>query len=189
MFAKNHLVHTLGNFFVTLQNMAAVFWSKTQPLSLIIKMKTTTKQTNTAVNIVKKTVFAFKSRPVIAPKGLQKGTFVGAINEAGVKDGKQIDRVVVTVELETADGKGSPFVVTKDYNILPNGRGFKAFLDDYNGWSGKDLTEDDMYSDFNGEADKGKPLTVKIGHRKNGKEWEAVIEAFHPAGFVEEVVA
>ncbi len=140
------------------------------------------------VPIVKKTVFALKTRPVIAPKGLQRGTFISAINETPEK-GDEFNRVIVTIDLEATDGKGKPFQLTKPYNIMPNGRGAKAFVTDYNAWSGSELTEDDLYESFNGEMDKGKSLVAEVGHRKIGNEWQAFIEAFHPAGYTEQAVA
>lgn len=134
------------------------------------------------VPTVKKSVFAFKTRPVIAANGLQKGIFVGVINETP-ENGDEFNRVVVTVELETMDGKGNRFVVKKDYNILPNGRGFSAFIEDYNAWSDAGFTENDLYIEHDYDVlFKGKPVIVEVEHRKNGSEWEAVIVAFHPVG-------
>ena len=134
------------------------------------------------VQTIKKTVFAFKTRPVIAPTGVQKCTYVSAINETA-QDSEEFNRVVVTVELAATDPKNQPFKLEKHYNIVSGGRGFSSFLDDYNSWTEKSLTEDDLYNDFNGEADNGKQLIVEVGHRKTGKDWEAYIVAFHPAGY------
>ena len=135
------------------------------------------------VSVVKKSVFAFKTRPEIAPKDLQKGIFISAINETP-KDGSEFNRVIVTVELEATDRKNGHFVVTKDYNILPSGRGFKAFIEDFNAWSGAGLTEDDLYVERDYTAEfGGQSLVVDIGRRKDGKEWSAVIEAFQPEGY------
>ncbi len=134
-------------------------------------------------NVVKKSVFAFKTRPAIAPTGLQKGTLVSALNEEGVEDGEEVNRVVKTVKLEATDPKGNHFVLTKNYNIKPNGRGFAAFTTDFNAWSGAELTEDDLYVEHDYTAEfGGQPLVVEVGHRKVGKEWEAYIISFHPVG-------
>jgi hypothetical protein len=141
------------------------------------------------VRVVQKTVFAFKKRPVIAPKGLQKGKFISAINQEGVENGESINRVVVTIELENKHPNGNHFVLTKNYNILPSGRGFSAFTEDFNAWTGAGLTEDDLYTerDYTTEFG-GSPLVVQVGRRKDGKEWLAVIEAFHPEGYMGEAV-
>jgi len=155
-----------------------------------MKLNKAVKSASTAtplVNVVKKSVFAFKMRPEIAPKDLQKGTFVSAINETP-ESGDDFNRVVVTIELEAMDRNNAHFVVTKDYNIMPSGRGFSAFIEDINAWADAGLTEDDLYAERDYTAMfKGKPMVVQIGHRKSGKEWEAVVEAFHPAGYTGEV--
>jgi len=139
-----------------------------------------------AGNVVKKSVFAFKTRPAIAPTGLQKGTLVSALNEVGVENGKEVNRVAKTVKLEAADGKGNHFVLTKNYNVMPSGRGFTAFTTDFNGWSGAGLTEDDLYveRDYTSEFG-GQQLVVEVGHRKVGKDWQAYIIGFHPANTTE----
>ena len=155
-----------------------------------INMKKTNTTAVATVPIVKKTVFAFKTRPAIAPKGLQNGLFTEVVNETGIENGKEFSRLIVTVELEAKNVKGQPFQVSKTYNIMPNGRGVNAFLNDYNTWSESKLTEDDMYNEFNSDTMiKGKPVVVAIDHRKTGKEWEAFIEAFHPADYTEGVAA
>ena len=139
------------------------------------------------VSIVKKSTFAFKTRPEIAPTDLQKCKFISAINETPsetTEDGSEFNRVVVTVELEATDRKKNHFLLTKKYNILPSGRGFTAFIEDFNAWSGAGLTEDDLYTERDYTAEYGgRPLVVDVGHRKDGKEWESVIESFHPEGY------
>ena len=141
------------------------------------------------VPVVKKTVFAFKTRLAIAPKGLQKATYVAAVNEMGGEDETEFNHIVKSVVLEAKDAKGMPWVLTKKYNIMANGRGAKAFIADYNAWSGSELSEDDLYEKFDGEADNGKSLVVEVGHRKVGKEWESYIMAFHPEGYTGEITA
>jgi len=138
------------------------------------------------VAVTRNTVFAFKARPELAPKGLINGTFVMAAHESGGEPGKEFSRLVVTVELETKDGNNQPFRVTKAYNLL--GRGVSAFVQDFQAWSGLELTDDDLYSEF--DAQKlitGKPVIVNVEHRKVGKDWEAYIAAFHPAGYKPDV--
>jgi hypothetical protein len=138
------------------------------------------------VPTIKKTVFALKKRPLIAPKGLEKVTFIVAVHESGGVGDNEFSRIHTAVE--GMDAKGNRFVVPKDYNTLPNRRGVSAFVSDYNNWSGAGLTEDDLYNELDIEAMfVGKPVVVEIGHRKNGKEWDAVIEAFHPADYAEPV--
>jgi hypothetical protein len=132
------------------------------------------------VKIVRRNVFALKKRAEIAPKDLQKATFISAVNEIPER-GEDFNRVVKTVKLEAQDSKGNAFVLTKTYNLL--GRGTAAFLDDYNAWSEAGLTEDDLYGNFDGLKDQGTPLVVEVGHRKIGTEWESYIQAFHPAGY------
>lgn len=135
-----------------------------------------------AVQTIKKTVFAFKTRTAIAPKGLLKGIFTVAVNETGGAGDDEFNRF--HTELEVTDAKGSRFLISRDYNILPNGRGLNAFLNDYNSWSSARLTEDDLYNEFDGDTMvKGKTVVVEIGHRKLGKEWEAYIAGFHPADY------
>ncbi len=136
-----------------------------------------------AVSVVKKSVFAFKSRPEIAPKGFQEATYVSAINETP-ENGDAFNRVVKSVKLDAPNSKGNHWVLVKTYNLL--GRGAAAFVEDYNAWSGADLTEDDLYGSFNGEKDKGKAMVVEVEHRKFGTEWAAYIKAFHPAGYTGE---
>ena len=139
-----------------------------------------------SVPTVQKTVFALKKRPLIAPKGLQKVTFKVAVHESGGVGDNEFSRIHIAVEGK--DLKGNRFEVPKDYNTLPNRRGVTAFVSDYNDWSGKNLTEDDLYNELNFvEMFVGKPVVVEIGHRQNGKKWEAVIEAFHPADYTGEL--
>jgi hypothetical protein len=139
----------------------------------------------TVVPTVKTTVFAFKKRKPIAPTGLQKAKFIVAVNEAGGEGDNEFNRFHTAVEV--TDAKGNRFEVPKDYNILGTGRGFSSFLNDYNSWSEVELTEDDLYNEFDMDAMiKGKAVVVEIGHRKTGKEWEAFIEAFHPADYTAE---
>jgi hypothetical protein len=140
--------------------------------------------------VILKTVFAFKTRPAIVPKGIQTGTFISAINEESAEIGKEFNRVVTKVKLEAQDANGTQFELEKKYNILGGGRGFKSFITDINAWSGAELTEDDLYTerDFTEEFG-GQPLVIEVGHRKVGKEWEAFIVAFHPAGYTGEVEA
>lgn len=90
-----------------------------------------------AGNIIKKNVFALKTRPAMAEAGMQEAKLISAICEAGIEKGKKIHRIVKTVELKAKDPKGDPFVLTKKYNIMPNGRGFSAFTNDINAWSTK----------------------------------------------------
>ena len=131
---------------------------------------------------VTKTVFAFKKRPLIAPKGLQKGVFILAENQSGGEGDNAFS--VLHTQVEVADAQGHRHVVAKDYNIMQSGRGINAFLQDYNEWSGAGLTEDDLYNEFDMDTVvKGKPVVVEIDHRKVGKDWEAFIGAFHPDGF------
>lgn len=140
--------------------------------------------TTPAVKPVKNQVFAFKKRSPIATKGIQKSTWLSAINET-VGDGSEVNVVEVTVQLAEKDGGNKPFVLKKKYNIREGGRGFKAFIDDTNAWADADLTEDDLYveRDYTKEFG-GQELVVDVGHRKTGpKEWEAYILAFHPAGY------
>lgn len=136
-------------------------------------------------NVIKKNVFALKTRPAMAEAGMQDAKLVSVICEAGIEKGKKINRIVKTVEIEATDPKNH-HVLTKNYNILPSGRGFSGFIADINAWSGAELTEDDMYveHDFTEEFG-GKPLVVEVGHRKIGKNWESYIVAFHPAGAVD----
>jgi hypothetical protein len=142
------------------------------------------------VSVVKKSVFAFKTRPEIAPKGLRKAIFISALNEESLKKDDEFNRVTVTVELVDLDRQNKHFVLTKVYNILPSGRGFSAFIKDMNAWSGAALTEDDLYVERNyTEEFGGNSLVVEVSRRKDGKEWEAVIEAFHPEGYTGEVQA
>ena len=132
--------------------------------------------------MIKKTVFAFKKRPAIAPKGLLKGTFTMAVNEAGGEGENEFNRFHTVVEV--TDAKGTRFAVPRDYNILGTGRGFSSFINDYNSFSEVELTEDDLYNEFDMDTMiKGKSVVVEIGHRKDGKDWTAVIEAFHPEGY------
>ncbi len=139
----------------------------------------------TVVPTIKKTVFALKTRPAMAAAGLQKAKFISAICEEGVENGKTIHRIGKTVKLEATDPKGE-FVLTKNYNIMPNGRGFTAFITDFNAWSGAELTEDDLYVEHDYTAEfGGQALVVEVGHRKVGKEWEAYIVGFHPANTTE----
>ena len=98
----------------------------------MVKTKTAVRSAPTAVPVVKRTVFAFKTRPAIAPKGPQKGAFTAVVNETGGEGDDEFNRVHTGVRLEATDGKGNCFQVGKDYNILGSGRGLKAFLDDYN---------------------------------------------------------
>ena len=152
-----------------------------------MKSKAAVKPASTAtpaVKPVKKSVFAFKKRSPIPTKGIQKASWLSAINET-VGDGSELNVVVVTTQLEEKDGNGKPFVLNKKYNIREGGRGFKAFIDDTNAWADADLTEDDLYveRDYTKEFG-GQELVVEIGHRKTGpKEWEAYILAFHPADY------
>ena len=136
-------------------------------------------------NVVKQTVFTIKTRPIIAPKGLQQATWGGVVNEVG----NGVNRLVATVELEATDPQAKHFTLTEAYSLLPNARGAKAFLQDYNSWTGAGLTEDDLYESFDGTKDVGKALVVEVDHRKVGKEWEAHIVSFHPAGATELGVA
>ena len=140
------------------------------------------------VQLVTKTVFALKARPSIAPKGLQKGTFLSAVNETGTEAGEEFNRLIVTVALEAKDAKGQPFQVEEKYNLLPNGRGLNAFIKDYEAWSGQELTEDDLYSFDCNEKVKG-PVVVEIDHRKEGKDPKAVIIAFHNPNATEQAAA
>jgi hypothetical protein len=71
-----------------------------------MKNKTAVKPASTATPVdksVKKTVFAFKKRSPIPTKGLQKATWLSAINES-VGDGSELNVVVVTVQLDEQDG-------------------------------------------------------------------------------------
>jgi hypothetical protein len=97
--------------------------------------------------------------------------------------------VIAEVKLGATDPLGQPMTLTEKYNITPSGRGAKAFLADYNAWTGAGLTEDDLYESFDGAKDIGKPLVVEVGHRKQGKTWEAYIMDWHPAGATEVVAA
>jgi len=145
-------------------------------------------QTNKLVPAVTKSVFAFKTRAVMAPKGVVSGTFVVAVNESGGGGDNEFNRFRIAVQLDAADRKGQPFTVEKTYNLLPNGRGINSFVQDFNAWSSSKLTEDDLYQEF--DAQKlitGKPVVVNVEHRKVGKEWEAYIAAFHPAGYKPDV--
>jgi hypothetical protein len=152
-----------------------------------MKTKTAVKTASPATPTVKsitKTVFAFKKRSPIPTKGIQKASWISAINEC-LGDGSEMNVVVVTVQLEEKDGNSKPFVLKKNYNIREGGRGFKAFIDDTNAWADAGLTEDDLYveRDYTKEFG-GQELVVDIGHRKTGpKEWEAYLLAFHPAGY------
>jgi len=135
-------------------------------------------------------VFALKKRPEIAPKGLQKGNMIVAVHESGGVGNNEFSRIHTAVGLEATDSKGKRFELTKDYNTLPKRRGISAFVEDYNEWSGAGLTEDDMYNEFDCDAMiKGKPVVVEVEHRKDGKDWEAYIKAFHPADYTGASVA
>ena len=142
----------------------------------------------TAVPVVKKTVFALKTRAALAPKGRSNINFVEAVNEQCGEAGKEFNRIHLVSEV--TDGNGNRFRIPKDYNIYNNERGLNAFISDYNAWSPQKLTDDDMYKEFDAEAMiKGKSAVVEIGHRKDGKKWEAYIMAFHPAADREAVAA
>jgi hypothetical protein len=75
------------------------------------------------VRVVQKTVFAFKKRPVIAPKGLQKGKFISAVNENGVENGEEINRVEVTVELENKTTTSCPTIADSPASRTTSMRG------------------------------------------------------------------
>jgi hypothetical protein len=131
-----------------------------------------------AATVVTKSVFSFKVRPVIAPKGLKKATWVSAVNESS--ETGDVNRVVATVRLQETDLNSQPIMLTKSYDVRPNKRGANMFLDDYNAWTRAALTADDLYESFDGQADNGKELMVEVGHRKIGKLWEAFIKSFLP---------
>lgn len=139
------------------------------------------------VPIVQKSIFSLKKRPVIAPVGLQNATYMGMLNEIpqDPEASDEFNRGVLTVDLDKTDPKGVHFALTKTYNLLPNGRGPRSFLEDYNSWTGAGLVENDLFDDFDGMKDKGQKLVVKVGHRKIGSEWEAYIVSFHPPDFTE----
>ena len=139
-----------------------------------------------AVQTVKKTVFALKKRPYIAPKGLQKVAFTVAVHESGGVGESAFSRIHTVVEGQ--DSNGTRFKLPKNYNTMPNKRGVNNFVGDYNDWSGAGMTEDDLYNEFDfGAMFVGKPVVVEIEHRKIGTEWEAYIKAFHPADYTGEV--
>lgn len=132
---------------------------------------------------VKKAVFTWKTRPEIAPKGPQPATYQSTINESS--DGPNgVNYAITVIRLKAKDKKGNPFDLTKRYNL--NGQGAAKFLEDYNSWKEANLTVDDLYEEFDGKKDEGKPLVVKVGHRQVGSEWEAYIKSLHPVGYTEE---
>ena len=140
-------------------------------------MKQNTKNGAAPAVVERTSVFTFKTRPVIAPKGLQQAVWRGAVRESWVDK----SQVVVSVEIKNEQAPGAPpFTLQKRYNIGKSGRGNKMFIDDYNAWAGAGFVEDDLYDQFDGHTDDGKLLLVHVGHRKVGKDWEAVIESFHP---------
>lgn len=133
--------------------------------------------------IEKKAVFTFKTRPEIAPKGLQRATYQSTTNESS--DGPNgVNYAITVIRLEATDKKGNPFDLVKRYNL--NGQGAAKFLEDYNSWKEGNLTVDDLYEEFDGNKDAGKPLVVKVGHRQIGTAWEAYIKSLHPVGYTEE---
>jgi hypothetical protein len=136
---------------------------------------------STVQQIKKSTVFSFKKRAPIPSLGLNRASWVSAVNEAPA-EGDDFNDVVLTIKIESSVPGGKAFELTKRYSLAGNRRGASAFLDDYNSWSETKMTEDSFYDSFDGLADAGKPLAVNVGHRKVGKEWEAYIKGFHPAG-------
>lgn len=138
-------------------------------------------------SVKQNTVFAFKKRAPIAAAGLNHAVWKSAINETP-QSGDDFNIVVVSIEVKPKGANDPSFLLQKKYNIKDSGRGASAFVNDYNSWTGANMTEDDLYDSFDGEADKGKELVVEIRHRKVGKNWEAFIHDFHPAGYTEPVV-
>lgn len=137
-------------------------------------------KTGTAVataSIIKSSTFKPKTRPLIVTLGSHKGLLTDVVYESGTEADVEISRLIATTEISD---KGHLFKVSKAYNMLPGGRGISAFMKDYELWTGVELSEDDLYNDFNCESIKGRTVNVRIEHRKDGKLWEAYIKDFLP---------
>ena len=114
----------------------------------------------------------------IPPPGEQPGVFSKVFIEKGKdEDGIDFENLVVVVDLDAFDSTGKKFQLKKTYNVKLK-RGVTAFRNDFHIWSGRKLTDYEL-SKF--EPDKlmtGKPVTLVVRHRKEGKKNVAVIDQF-----------
>lgn len=151
-------------------------------MNTITTSATTATQTTatTATTTAPRMVFQLRKMPSIAPKGLKAGCFTHTEIIKGEKCAvDSMGMLQVSIQLEALDEQGSPFVVKKGYNL--DGRGVNALSQDIQKWRGEELTAEELNSFDADTLIIGKPVTVKIGHRGEGKKLEAFIEALEPA--------
>jgi hypothetical protein len=133
-------------------------------------------------NIVTSTQFVLKTPPALPAKGLHSVATGEVINETGIENNVEINRMRLPV-LGVKDSKGNPYPLEKVYNTGENGRGINALCKDYHAWSGVELTKEDLYGFDVNAAMKDQPVVVDIGYHVNGLKVTAYIKSFHPAGY------
>lgn len=124
-------------------------------------------------------IIALRKKPAIAPRGNNHGRF-GKIKLETVPDseGRHREELVVPVELEAKDPQGNPYRIEKRYNL--SGRGLATFQDDFKSWAGRCLSDEEI-EQFDPDAlMANQPVVIPTRHRKEGKSFVPVIDAFLP---------
>ena len=129
-----------------------------------------------------------KKAPAIAPRGNQPAVFTIAKQETGTNaKGVEYNDITVNVQLEAKDASGQPYQVSKTYHLA--GRGFSAFCEDFESWSGRALTQDEIEGFDPDVLIKGQKVVVEIAHRENGKVVIPVIKGFGRANVEAQVAS
>ena len=118
----------------------------------------------------------------IAPRGNNTARFIDLKQTTRKsKTGVLQPALQLTVELDKKNKSGIPFQVDRFYNLGTRAQGVTQFVKDCLAWSGRRLTPEELDA-FDPSQLVGKPVTVVISHRKEGKTYQPVIEEFLPAG-------
>ena len=109
-----------------------------------------------------------------------RGVFSGIAIESDTKSESEFIRLKVTVTLEAKDSKGVPFIAEKTYNFHPDGHGRNAVVKDYQAWTGKKLTNADLWVFDPRKFTIGKPVSVEVEVRGGRGAYRLYIKKFRP---------
>lgn len=128
----------------------------------------------------KPNILQLRKMPAIAPQGQNRGIFASISVEPGDNaTGNEGQLLKVEVELAVKNAQGVPYAVTKQYNL--ESRGLASFQKDFNSWSERKLTDEELNQFDADKLMKNKSVLVEIKHKKDGKNSIPVIKSFLPA--------